>query len=163
MADEPTEQGVAGAGEAEDAPGAQAWPEPSPEAVAFYEGALRRIRRLTLVFGVPLAAGLYFPWRLWGVIGALVGTALAYFNFVSLSRSVQALGERVVQAQSGERGSIMVVRFLGRICLIALVAYAIFRYSEVGLYALLAGLSLPVGAMLCEAAWELIAAVRRGF
>jgi len=163
MADEHTEQGTDSLREPQEAPEAQSWPEPSPEAVAFYEGALRRIRRLTLVFGLPLALGLYFPWRVWGSVGALLGTALAYFNFTSLARSVQALGERVVKGQSGEHGGIIVVRFLGRICLIALVAYGIFTYSEWGLYALLAGLSLPVAAMLCEAAWELIAAVRRGY
>jgi hypothetical protein len=44
----------------------------------------------------------------------------------------------------------------------ALAAYAIFKFSPASLYGLFAGLFLPVGAIMCEAAYELYAALRHG-
>jgi len=55
-----------------------------------------------------------------------------------------------------------VLRFLLRYFLIALGAYAIFKISRNGLYGLLVGLFLPVGAILMEAGYELYAVLRRG-
>jgi len=137
-------------------------PPPSPLSLAFYSGAVMRIQRLILFLGVLLTLALTAKWRAYGAIGAALGTALAYYNFSALVRSVEGIGDRVVSSGSGERGSVLVARFVGRIFLIALAGYAIFNLSVWGLYALLAGLCVPVGAMLCEAAYETFAAFRRG-
>jgi hypothetical protein len=46
--------------------------------------------------------------------------------------------------------------------LMALGAYAILTVSPASLNGLLAGLFLPVGAILCEAGYEVYAALARG-
>ena len=91
-----------------------------------------------------------------------IGCAIAFVNFHWLKRVVSALADRATA--SGERQSSkgVVLRFLLRYFLIALVAYAIFKISRNGLYGLLAGLFLPVGAILLEAFYELYVALRRG-
>ncbi|HUO60866.1 MAG TPA: ATP synthase subunit I [Candidatus Acidoferrales bacterium] len=137
-------------------------PPPSPLSLAFYSGAVARIQRLILVLGMLLTVALAAKWGTYGVVGAALGTALAYFNFSALVRSVEGIGDRIVNSNSPERGSVLVVRFVGRIFLIAIAGYAIFNLSVRGLYALLAGLCIPVAAMLCEAAYETFAAFRRG-
>jgi hypothetical protein len=45
---------------------------------------------------------------------------------------------------------------------IGIAAYAIFRISVSSLYGMLAGLFVPAAAIVCEAAYELYAALRRG-
>lgn len=137
-------------------------PPPSPLSLAFYSGAVLRIQRLILLLGILLTIALTAKWRTYGALGAALGTALAYYNFSALVRSVEGIGDRIVNSGSGERGSVLIARFVGRIFLIALAGYAIFNLSVRGLYALLAGLCVPVAAMLCEAAYETFAAFRRG-
>ena len=137
-------------------------PPPNPLSLAFYSGAIARIQRLILFLGIVLTLALAAKWGSYGVVGAAMGTALAYYNFSALVRSVEGIGDRIVNSNSSERGSVLVARFVSRIFLIALAGYAIFNFSVRGLYALLAGLCLPVAAMLCEAAYETFAAFRRG-
>jgi hypothetical protein len=56
----------------------------------------------------------------------------------------------------------VLLRFVLRYVLIAAAAYAIFKSSDMSLYGLCAGLSLPVGAVLIEAAYAMYGALRRG-
>jgi hypothetical protein len=49
-----------------------------------------------------------------------------------------------------------------RYVLMGLAAYAILSVSPASLYGLLAGLFLPVGAIACEAGYEVYVAVARG-
>jgi hypothetical protein len=78
-----------------------------------------------------------------------------------LADSVNAIGDRIVKAKSQERGATVVARGVGRIVLIALVAYVIFAYSVRGLMGFLTGLAMPVIAMMCEAVYEFVASSRR--
>ncbi len=132
------------------------------EAEAFYSGALVRIRRYMLIIApaatVAVWAGL--GWQFGS--GFICGCAIAYLNFHWLKKGVFALADRVTRI--GQRASSrgIVLRFLLRYFLIALAAYVIFRVSLAGLYGLLAGLFLPVAAILCEAIYEGYAAFRRG-
>ena len=74
-----------------------------------------------------------------------------------------------LKAQSEERetvsrapsGATIVARGVGRIGLIVLVAYGIFECSVRGLMGFLAGLAMPVIAMMCEAAYEFVVSIRR--
>lgn len=128
----------------------------------FYSGAYGRIVRFMLVlasaatlgllvrFGVPLAAGF------------VAGCAIAFLNFHWLKRVVSALADRATASGERQSSSGVVLRFLLRYLLIAVAAYAIFEISRDSLYGLLAGLFLPVGAILMEAGYELYAALRRG-
>ncbi len=132
------------------------------QALAFYSGALPRIRRFMLILGPAstLAVWVAIGWQ-FGV-GFLAGCAVAYLNFHWLKVAVAALAERVTQ--TGERASSrgILVRFLLRYFLIALAAYVIFRVSVAAVYGLLAGLFLPVAGILCEAICEGYVSLRRG-
>jgi hypothetical protein len=94
--------------------------------------------------------------------GFATGAFLSWLNFYLLERSVIAMGSRIVNQQSGERGGLIVFGFVIRYVLIGLAAYVIFRSSVQGLYGFLAGLVLPIAAASCEAAYELYVALRRG-
>ena len=128
----------------------------------FYSRALRRIRRcmiaLALIFG--LAAWLQFGWRV--ALGFFCGCAIAYLNFHWLDRVVTALADRATQTGRKQSSSGVVFRFLARYFLMAAAAYVILTVSRASLYGLLAGLFLPIGAIVCEAAYELYFALCRG-
>ena len=136
---------------------------PSAEASeAFYSRALPRIRRFMLGLAPVLAVLvlLRFGWKVG--LGFVAGCLIAYVNFYWLKRAVNAFADRV--AATGERpsGAMIVLRFFGRYLLMAFGAYAIFAFSPASLYGLFAGLFLPVMAIMCEAGYELYAALRHG-
>jgi hypothetical protein len=140
--------------------------DPPPQAEAaesFYGAALARIGRfVTVLFvaGLPLVA---YLWRVPGVIGYSVGGVLAYINFKWLQHGVEAIADRITEQGSRERGSSAVVKAFLRYALVGMGGYVIFESSEIGFHAFLVGLFLPVFGMLCEAAYELYGALRRGF
>jgi hypothetical protein len=133
-----------------------------PQADSFFSGAYERIVRFMLGLGV--VATIAVSLRFGAVVGAgfLLGCAIAFVNFHWLKRVVSALADRATATGERQSSKGLVLRFLLRYFLIALAAYAIFRISRDSLYGLLAGLFLPVGAILIEAAYELYAALRRG-
>jgi len=138
---------------------------PSAEARAesFYASALRRILRwlLILSFLVPAAVGWRYGWA--AALGFFLGGVVSWLNFKSLVRGVEGLMERVANAQSRERGGSVVLRFLLRYLLVGVLAYAIFRSSSQAFWGFLAGLGLPVAAILGEAAYEAYGALRYGY
>ncbi|HKU20214.1 MAG TPA: ATP synthase subunit I [Terriglobales bacterium] len=129
---------------------------------AFYSRALPRIRRFMLALAVPLAVFicLRFGWKL--ALGFVVGCAIAYVNFHWLKRTVSSLADRLTATGKSPSSAGVVLRFLARYFLMALAAYVIFAFSPASLYGLFAGLFLPVGAIMCEAGYELYAALRWG-
>jgi hypothetical protein len=137
-------------------------PQPvSPEAEALYAGALNRITAAMPVLGTLGTAILW--WSRGGLValGFVAGCAISYVNFYWLKRVVNTLVERAVNSREGEGGR-PVTRFVLRYALMAIAAYVIVSFSERSLYGLLAGLFLPVGAILCEAIYEVYMAFRRG-
>jgi len=128
----------------------------------FYSSALRRIRRfmIALALVLSLAAWLRFGWRI--ALGFFCGCAIAYLNFHWLDRVVTALADRATQSGLKQSSGGVIFRFLVRYFLMAAAAYVIFTVSRASLYGLLAGLFLPVGAIACEAAYEVYAALRHG-
>ncbi len=128
----------------------------------FYSGAYARIIRFMLALGIVATIAVLVRFGLAVAAGFVAGCAIAFVNFHWLKRVVSALADRTTA--TGERPSSkgVVLRFLLRYFLIALGAYAIFKISRDGLYGLLAGLFLPVGAILMEAGYELYGALRRG-
>ncbi len=140
--------------------------EEDPAAAKFYSGALGRIRRFMLGLGASGTVGVWawYGWRMG--LGFLAGAIVAWANFLWLERIVEALGRRATKEAAGqnrESGGGVVARFLLRYALIALGAYVIFRGSPASLYGFLGGLFLAVGAILCEAGYEVYGALRRGF
>ncbi|MGA7218242.1 MAG: ATP synthase subunit I [Candidatus Sulfotelmatobacter sp.] len=128
----------------------------------FYSGAVDRIRKFmvalsallivfaALKYGVRLAAGFAF------------GCAIAYVNFYWLKRVISGFADRATGTATAQSGQGIVFRFLLRYVLMALGAYAILTVSPASLNGLLAGLFLPVAAILCEAVYEVYVALARG-
>lgn len=115
---------------------------------------------IALAVILSAAAWLRLGWQV--ALGFICGCALAYLNFHWLEKVVNALGERMSAGGNPKSGSGVVVRFLLRYVLMGLAAYAIFTVSRASLHGLLAGLFLPVAGVLCEAAYEVYAALARG-
>ncbi len=129
----------------------------------FYSDAIRRILRILAVLAVALIAPVWLAFGWASALGFAVGAAASWLNFHSLARGVQSLSDRIVNAHSHERGSMVVARFLLRYLLVGIVAYAIFKGSFYAFRGFLAGLCLPVAAILSEAAYEAYAAFHRGY
>ena len=114
-----------------------------------------------LVVGVLLLGPVYWYYGWAGAIGVAAGSAVSYINFRTLVRGVEALGDRIVNQRSTERGWAVVARFLVRYGLVGIGAYAIFKSSGLAFCGFLWGLSLPVAAMMAEAGVEAYVAFRR--
>jgi hypothetical protein len=135
-------------------------PDESPLLDSFYARAIPRMLRTMLIVGVLLLIPIYWLYGWVGAVGVAAGAAVSYINFRTLIRGVEALGDRIVNRQSKERGWTIVLRFLVRYGLVGIVAYAIFKGSAVAFRGFLWGLCLPVAAMMAEAGVEAYAAFR---
>jgi hypothetical protein len=128
----------------------------------FYSSALLRIRTFMLVLA-PLAgaaAWIKFGWPT--AAGFLLGCIIAYLNFQWLKSGVAALADKVSNTGKRQSGKAIIARFLLRYALLGLAAYAILTSFPKSLGGLFAGLFLPVGAIVCEAVYELYTALRPG-
>jgi hypothetical protein len=136
---------------------------PDPAADLFYEGALGRIRRLMIAIGAgaTVATLIAAGWRV--AVGVMIGSVVAWANFVWLKQAVTAMAERVTETGSGKSGGGTVAKFVLRFALIGIAAYVIFLSSRQSLWGFLGGLFTAVAAILCEAAYEALVALRRGF
>jgi hypothetical protein len=136
----------------------------TPQAASelFYSRALQRIGVSMLILSALLSAAAWwkFGWR--PAIGFAFGCAIAYVNFVWLKRVIADFVDRATGTETRESGQGIVFRFLFRYVLMALGAYVILAVSPASLNGLLAGLFLPVAAILCEALYEVWAALVRG-
>lgn len=134
----------------------------STVAESFYARALPRISRFMLVLCVvgSAAAWMAFGWR--AASGFACGSAIAYLNFHWLKRGVNALADSITQTGQLQSSKGIVLRFLMRYVLMGLGAYVILTVSPASLSGLFAGLCVPVGAIACEAAYEVYVAVARG-
>ena len=136
-------------------------PAEAAREVVLCRQTLRRIERMIVVAGVVCAVAALRSLGRAVAAGVLLGAALGWINFRWLAASVNAIGDRIVQAGSRERGRAIVARGVGRLILIALFAYGIFECSVRALMGYLAGLAMPVAAMLCEAVYEIVVSIRR--
>jgi hypothetical protein len=134
----------------------------SSSSESFYSGALRRIGMFMAVSGVLLFALAWWKFGLRAAVGFALGCLIAFVNFYWLKRVIAGFVERATGMEGAQPGGGIVFRFLLRYALLALGAYAILTVSPASLKGLLAGLFLPVAAIICEAAYEVYAAVVRG-
>jgi ATP synthase I chain len=138
-------------------------PTPQTPAEQFFAFALQRIPKFLLAIAALLVVPIAWLYGIPPAAGFAVGALLSWFNFRLLARGVEALGDRIVDRHSRERGHIIVVRFLLRYLLVALIAYAIFKGSLGAFRGFLFGVCTPVAAMMMEAAYEAYMALRRGY
>ena len=133
-----------------------------PETDAFYSGAYARIIRFMIGLGIVATLAVLVRFGIALAAGFVIGCAIGFLNFHWLKRVVNVLADRATATGERQSSTGVVARFMLRYFLIALAAYAILKISRDSLYGLLAGLFLPVGAILMEAGYELYAALRRG-
>jgi hypothetical protein len=129
---------------------------------AFLNRALPRIRRLLLTLiaiGIVVCV-VFFSWQV--TAGFAIGAIIAYFNESWLEQAIHALGGRITEQQSRERGGVIVFRMVLRYILIATCAYVIFNVSLAALYGFLGGICLTIAAVACEVAVEVFVMLRRG-
>jgi hypothetical protein len=133
----------------------------APSGEAFYAGALDRI--CYSMVGIALVLSAAAGWRFGSsaALGFFCGSVIAYLNFNWLKSGVSGLADRVTQTGKAQSGFGIVARFLLRYVLLGVAAYGILTSFPASLRGLLAGLFLPVGAIACEAAYELYVAIAR--
>ncbi|MBI2677748.1 MAG: ATP synthase subunit I [Candidatus Koribacter versatilis] len=125
----------------------------------FFAGAYGRIGRAMVALTLVVAPVLAWPlgWRF--ALGFLAGAVVAAGNFFWLKSAVSALAD--VVTQTGQRSTAgIVAKSVLRYGLLAIIVYVILRGSGQGGYGFLAGLFVPVAAMVCEAAYEAWSALR---
>lgn len=127
----------------------------------FYAAALPRIRTFMLILAPVLCAVAWAKFGLRAAMGFLLGCVIAYLNFQWLKSGVSGLADRVTNTGKAQSGAGIVARFLLRYVLLGLAAYAILTSFPASLRGLFAGLFLPVGAIVCEALYELYRALRQ--
>ncbi len=132
-------------------------------AEAFAANAYRRIFLTMVVLLVAATPVLLVKYGRAMALSFVIGGAISLINFYWLKRTLAALVEAVAVAGQKRSSAGIILRFVLRYALIALAAYAIFKSSTMSMYGLCAGLSLPVGAVLIEAAYAIYGALRRGF
>jgi small-conductance mechanosensitive channel len=123
-------------------------------------------RRIFWSMVVLFLGGILILWAKFGRgmgLSFAIGGAIALINFYWLKRTLAALVEAVAVEGKKRSAAGIILRFMLRYVLIAIAAYAIFKSSTMSLLGLCAGLSLPVGAVLIEAAYAIYGALRRGF
>jgi hypothetical protein len=138
-------------------------PASTPASDRFFSAAVPRMVRLVLILGAAFTGLIGWRFGLVTAIGFAAGSFIAYLNFRSLDRAVQALAARVVDSHRAESGFSLVNGFFLRYLLAGIVAYAIFTSSFQAFRGFLFGLCTPVAAMLAEAGFEAYAALRRGY
>jgi len=132
-----------------------------PPGDAFYSGALDRIRNSMIVLALVLSAAAWWKFGRSAALGFVCGCVIAYLNFHWLKSGVSGLADRVTDTGKPQSGKGIVARFLLRYLLLGTAAYGILTSFPASLRGLFAGLFLPVGAIACEAAYELYVAVTR--
>jgi len=123
--------------------------DPEP---ALFETALRRITRISAMLAIVgcLVCLAWRGWK-WG-LAYLLGAAAAHLNFRWLKRVVDSLGEVSRRRPGWKFAVLMGLRYL----LLAAGGYAIVNFTSLSLPAALAGLFVPVAAVILEIVFELI-------
>jgi hypothetical protein len=150
MDDDPPESSVANA------------PSATADADSFYAVAVDRIRNFMIGIAIVLFAGAWWKFGRLAALGFLLGCIIAYLNFHWLKSGVSGLTDRVTDTGEPQSGKGTIARFLLRYVLLGGAAYVILTSFPGSLRGLFAGLFLPVGAIACEALYELYAAIVRG-
>jgi hypothetical protein len=127
----------------------------------FYAGALDRIRTLMIVLGGALSLGAWLIFGIRPALGFLLGCVIAYLNFQWLKNGVSGLADRATNSGKAQSGKGIIVRFLLRYVLLGVAAYVILTSFPASLRGLFAGLFLPVGAIACEAIYEVFTGITR--
>jgi hypothetical protein len=125
----------------------------------FYARTIDRVQRIMIVISIALlvTAQIYFGWRI--ALGVAFGSVISYLNFHWLKKVVAGVADLAAQNATAASARSIVMRFLVRYFLMALLGFAILTVSRKSLYGFFAGLLVTVAALLCEAVYEAYKAV----
>lgn len=127
-----------------------------------YSGAVERIPQFMACLGLAFSVAAWWRFGRAPALGFLGGSVIAFLNFRWLKDGVNGLADRVTNTGKSQSGKGIVARFLFRYVLMGAAAYVILTSFPASLRGLFAGLCLPVGAIVCEAGYEIyLASVRR--
>jgi uncharacterized membrane protein len=127
-----------------------------------YARTIERVQRIMIVLSIAalVTVQTYFGWRI--SLGVAVGCVIGYVNFHWLKSVVAGLADLAAQSGIPTSSRSVVMRFLARYFLMALLGFVILTVSRESLYGFFAGLLVTVAALLCEGAYEAYKAVVRG-
>jgi hypothetical protein len=118
----------------------------------------RIVRRLSIMMAALTIPGIVITGIYWGLPGALgfaAGAAVSFLNARWMAAIVFSVGS--IDPATQERVKTVPALLLGgRYLLFAALGYVIFRYSEIGFLAALAGCFVHIAAVLLEVVYELI-------
>jgi len=119
-----------------------------------YARTIERVQRIMIVISVAalITSQTYFGWRT--ALGVAVGSIISYVNFHWLKTGVAGLADLAADSRTPTSSRSIVMRFLVRYFLMALLGFVILTVSRESLYGFFAGLLVTVAALLCEAAYE---------
>jgi len=136
-------------------------PLPSdPATDALFSDSLRRIQKFIPLASSAIALVLFWKGSVGLALGFVLGAVVAWINFRWLKSTVAALADAVFATGNPASRPAVVLRFITRFALIALVTYVIFTSYPVAFHGFLGGLFVPVLAIFMEAAYVVLAAVR---
>jgi hypothetical protein len=122
------------------------------EPVDEFEGFDRRLNLYSLIVTIVAVPAALLLHSSKAALSVGTGAVLSYINFVWLKRAVDFV---VLQSADGAAaGRRVVLRFVGRYVLIALVLYVTIRSSVLDVVFILAGLLVYVLAILIECVYE---------
>ena len=129
--------------------------------ISNFDSIIPRLLRNMLGLSIVLLGPAFWFYRWMGALGFVLGAAVSYLNFRTLTLGVEGLTDRIVNRNSREKGGSIVFRFVLRYGLVGVVAYAIFKGSSLAFRGFLWGLCVPAAALMLEAVWEGYVAFRR--
>ena len=129
--------------------------------ISNFDSIIPRLLRNRLGLSIVLLGPAFWFYRWMGALGFVLGAAVSYLNFRTLTLGVEGLTDRIVNRNSREKGGSIVFRFVLRYGLVGVVAYAIFKGSSLAFRGFLWGLCVPAAALMLEAVWEGYVAFRR--
>lgn len=136
--------------------------EDSAPADDLYARTIERVQHIMIVISLAalVTTQIYFGWRI--TLGVAAGSVIGYVNFHWLKTVVIGLADLAAQSATPPSSRGIVMRFLVRYFLMALLGFVILTVSRESLYGFFAGLLVTVAALLCEAVYEGYKAVVSG-
>lgn len=116
---------------------------------------------LMVVLGGALFLAAWLGFGMRPALGFLLGCIIAYLNFQWLKSGVSGVADRATNSGKAQSGKGIIARFLLRYVLLGGAAYVILTSFPASLRGLFAGLFLPVGAIACEAVYEIFTGITR--
>lgn len=116
---------------------------------AFYENAIRRIRRLIVILGIAGAAGIASFRGIPTGFAFLIGATASYLSFLGWQQIATAIGPDIKKKRSPRY-------FIVRILAFVALAYVIMRFLGLSAAAAVAGMLVSAAAVMLEIIYELI-------